>query len=68
MRTHKRKVWPLFLADGIVAVLALFVFDGVAAGVLSMVALLGVLGTSIYALAGEDVNDGAGGIAGGTGW
>jgi hypothetical protein len=49
-------------------VLALFVFDGVAGGVLSMVALLGVLGTSIYALAGEDVNDGAGGIAGGTGW
>jgi hypothetical protein len=68
MRTHKRKVWPLLMADGVVAVLALFVFDGVAAGVLSMVALLGVLGTSIYALAGEDVNDGAGGIAGGAGW
>jgi hypothetical protein len=68
MRTHNRKLWPFFLATGIVAVLGLLVVDGVAAGVLSLVGVLGLIGTGIYGLAGEDVNDGAGGIGGVGGW
>jgi len=68
MRTHSRKLWPLFLVSGVVAVLGLFVLDGVVAGVLSLVACVGLLGTAIYALAGEDVNDGAGGLGGLGGW
>ena len=42
--------------------------DGVAAGVVSFAALLGLLGASIYAVAGEEVRDGCGGIGGGTGF
>jgi hypothetical protein len=68
MRTHSRKIWPPFLAVALVAVLGLFVLDGVAAGVVSFVALLALIGASIYALAGERVQDGAGGIGGGTGY
>ncbi|MEZ0291834.1 MAG: hypothetical protein ACAH82_04805 [Solirubrobacteraceae bacterium] len=68
MRTHSRRVWPLFAADAVPAALALFVFDGVFAGVLAFVALLGLLGCAIYGLAGEKVQDGCGGIAGGTGY
>jgi hypothetical protein len=66
MRTHSRKTWPLFLGVAVLALLGLFVLHGVAAGVLLFVAYLGVLGTCIYALAGESVQDGCGGIAGGT--
>jgi hypothetical protein len=66
MRTHSRKTWPLFLADTVLAVLGLFVFHGIAAGVVLFVAFLAFIGTAIYALAGEKVQDGAGGIAGGT--
>jgi hypothetical protein len=66
MRTHSRRTWPLFLAVAVVAALALFVVHGVASGVLLFVAFIGLLGTCIYALAGEDVQDGCGGIAGGT--
>jgi len=68
MRTHSRKLWPLFLLSGVVAVLGLFVVDGVAAGVMTLVGVLGVLGTAIYGLAGEDVKDSAGGIGGLAGW
>jgi hypothetical protein len=66
MRTHSRKTWPLFLAVAVVAALGLFVLDGIAAGVVLLVALLGLIGVAIYALSGEDVKDGLGGIAGGT--
>ena len=66
MRTHSRKLWPLFLADAVLAMLGLFVLDGVAAGVVLFFTLLAVIGTAIYGLAGETVHDGAGGIAGGT--
>jgi len=66
VRTRSRKTWPPFLAVAVIALLGLFVFDGVAAGVLLFGALLGVIGASIYALAGEDVKDGCGGIGGGT--
>jgi hypothetical protein len=66
MRTHSRRLWPLVLADATLIVLGLVVLDGVAAGVVLLVALLAVIGTAIYGLAGEDVKDGAGGIAGGT--
>jgi hypothetical protein len=66
MRTHSRKTWPLFLADGVLAVLGLFVFHGTAAGVILFVTFFAVIGTAIYALAGEKVKDGLGGIGGGT--
>ena len=66
MRTHSRPTWPPFLAVAVIALLGLFVFHGVAAGVLLFCALIGVIGASIYALAGEDVKDGCGGIGGGT--
>ena len=66
MRTHSRKTWPLFLLVGLLALLGGFVLDGVAAGVVCFVAFIAVLGTSIYALAGEDVQDGCCGIGGGT--
>jgi hypothetical protein len=66
MRTHSRRICPPFLAVALLALLGIFVLDGVAAGVVSFIALLGLLGASIYALAGEDVRDGCGGIGGGT--
>jgi hypothetical protein len=66
MRTHSRKAWPPFVAVALLALFGLFVLDGVAAGVVCFAALIGVLGASIYALAGEDVQDGCGGIGGGT--
>jgi hypothetical protein len=66
MRTHSRRTWPLFLAVAVVGVLGLFVVHGVASGVLLFVALIALVGTCIYNLAGEDVQDGCGGIAGGT--
>jgi hypothetical protein len=68
MRTHSRRTWPLFLAVIVVALLGLFAVDGIAAGVLLFGTFLGLLGTCIYALAGEEVQDGCGGIAGGTGF
>jgi len=66
MRTHSRRTWPLFTAVAAVAALGLFVLHGVVAGVVLLLALLGVIGAAIYALAGEKVNDGCGGIGGGT--
>jgi hypothetical protein len=66
MRTHSRKIWPPFLAVALLALLGVFVLDGVVAGLVSFIALLGLLGVSMYALAGEDVQDGCGGIGGGT--
>jgi hypothetical protein len=66
MRTHSRKIWPPFLAVALLALLGVFVLDGVAAGAVSVIALLGLVAASIYALAGEDVQDGCGGIGGGT--
>jgi hypothetical protein len=64
MRTHNRRVWPLFTGVAILAVLGLFVIHGTAAGVVLFVDLLAFIGTCIYALAGEQVSDGAGGIGG----
>jgi hypothetical protein len=66
MRTHSRKLWPLFLADAVLAALGLFVLHGTVAGVVLFITLLAVIGTAIYGLAGERVQDGLGGIAGGT--
>ena len=68
MRTHSRKTWPAFAVAAILALLGLFVFDGVAAGVVMFVAMLGLIVASIYALAGENVSDGIGGIGGGAGF
>jgi hypothetical protein len=66
MQTHSRRLWPLWLADALLAAVGLFVLHGVASGVVCFVALVAIIGTGIYGLAGEKVNDGAGGIAGGT--
>ena len=66
MRTHSRRVWPLILADAALAAVGRFVLGGAVSGFALFVALLAVIGTAIYALAGEEVNDGAGGIGGGT--
>jgi hypothetical protein len=66
VRTHSRKTWPPFAIFALLAVLGVFVLDGVAAGVVSFAALIALLLASIYALSGEDVQDGAGGIGGGT--
>ena len=66
MRTHSRKNWPLFLADAVLAVLGLFVIHGTAAAVILFFTFFAVIGTAIYALAGETLNDGLGGIGGGT--
>ena len=68
MRTHSRRTWPLFLAVAVVDLLGVFVVDGIASGVLLFGGFIGLLGAGIYALAGEDVQDGCGGIAGGTGF
>jgi hypothetical protein len=45
-------------------VLGLFVIHGTAAAVVLLADLLAFMGACIYALAGEQVNDGAGGIGG----
>ncbi len=66
MRTHSRRLWPLWLVDAVLAAVGLLLLHGVASGVVCLVALLATIGTGIYGLAGEKVNDGAGGIAGGT--
>jgi hypothetical protein len=64
MRSHHRRSWPAFVIVAILAVLGLFVLDGIAAGVVLFVALFGFIGACIHALAGEKVNDGVGGIGG----
>lgn len=66
MRTHSRKIWPPFVAVALLGLLGGVVLHGIAAGVVSFVALIALLIASIYALAGEDVQDGCGGIGGGT--
>ncbi len=64
MRTHSRRTWPGFALVMLLSVVGLFVLDGPASGVVLLVALLGMIGVCIYALAGETVQDGAGGIGG----
>ena len=64
MRTHSRRSWPAFVPVVILAILGLFVLDGIAAGVVLFVALLAFIGACVYAVAGEKVNDGVGGIGG----
>ena len=66
MLTHSRNTWRPFLAFTVLAFIGVFVLDDVAASVVSFVALMVLLGACIYALAGEDVQDGCGGIGGGT--
>jgi hypothetical protein len=66
MRTHSRKTWPPFVAVAVLALLSGVVLRGTAAGVVSFLTLIALLLASIYALAGEDVQDGCGGIGGGT--
>jgi hypothetical protein len=64
MRALSHKTWPAFAAVAVLAVLGLFVLDGVAAGVVLFVALIGAILASINALRGEKVSDGVGGIGG----
>jgi hypothetical protein len=64
MRALSHKTWPVFAAVAVLAVLGLFVLDGVAAGVVLFVALIGAILASINALRGEKVSDGVGGIGG----
>lgn len=66
MRTHSRRTWPVFLGVAVLALLGLFILHGAAAGIVLFAALIGVIGAAIYALAGEKVQDGCGGIGGGT--
>jgi hypothetical protein len=54
------------VAVALLALLGGVVLEGVAAGLVSFVALIALLIASIYAVAGEDVQDGCGGIGGGT--
>jgi hypothetical protein len=68
MQAVTHRSWPPFVVVAVLAVLGLFVLDGVAAGVVLFIALLGLIGAAINALRGERVNDGLGGIGGGTGW
>jgi membrane associated rhomboid family serine protease len=64
MRTHHRRSWPLFVGVAILAVLGLFVLKGIASGVVLAGAIFAFIGACIYALAGEKVSDGVGGIGG----
>ncbi len=66
MRTHSRRSWPLLSAAALLGLLGGFVLHGVAGGVVCFVALIAILLAAIYALSGEDVQDGCGGIGGGT--
>ena len=64
MSKLSRKTWPPLAAVAVLAVLGLFVLNGVAAGVVLFLALLGVIGAAINGLRGEQPNDGPGGIGG----
>jgi hypothetical protein len=44
MRTHNRRVWPLFAGVAILAVLGLFVIHGTAAAVVLLADLLAFMG------------------------
>lgn len=64
MRTNHRRSWPAFAVVAVLAVLGLFVLHGVAAGIVLFVALVGFICACIYALKGEKVSDGVGGVGG----
>jgi hypothetical protein len=64
VRTHNRRLWPPFAAVVILALLGVFVLEGALAGFVCFVAMLAFIAACIYALAGEDPNDGVGGIGG----
>ena len=64
MRTHSRKTWPLFLTD-VILILVGAIVSGTPGAMILAAGVLGLLATAIYALAGEDVQDGLGGIGGG---
>lgn len=64
MRTQHHRTWPAFAAVAVLSLCGLFVLHGTAAGVVLLVAFLGFIVACIYALRGEDVRDGVGGIGG----
>ena len=61
MRTHSLRISPPFVAGALLARVGVFILDGV----VSLLGLIGLLGAAIYALAGEEVQDGCGGVGGG---
>lgn len=64
MRTHRRRIWLPFAVAATLVLVGLFAVEGPAAGAVLLVATLAFIGACIYALAGEKVSDGAGGIGG----
>jgi hypothetical protein len=64
MQTHSRKVWPLYTLVAVLAILGLFVLDGIAAGVDLFATLLLFIVAMILHVRGEKVYDGVGGIGG----
>ena len=69
MRPKRRHAWVGFAIFAVLAILGLFVLDGVAAGVTLFAALLEFIGACIYALRGEDPDSVAHGNKGGfAGW
>lgn len=64
MRTRRHRTWPAFAGVAALSAVGFFVLHGVAGGVVLFVALLGFILACIYALRGEDVRDGVGGIGG----
>jgi hypothetical protein len=68
MQTHSRHIWLPFAAVALLAIVGLFVLDGTAGALVLGVATLAFVAACIYALAGEKVHDGAGGIGGPFSW
>lgn len=64
MRTEHHRAWPAFAGVAALAAIGFFLLDGVARGVVGLVAFLAFIFACIYALRGENVNDGVGGIGG----
>jgi len=68
MQTHSRNIWPPFAAVAILAAVGLFLVHGTASGVVLAVTVFAFIAACIYALAGEKVRDGVGGIGGPFSW
>lgn len=53
MRTHSRRTRPAFALLAVIALVALLLLDGVAAGVALAIAVIGFIAAAIYAVSGE---------------
>ena len=54
MPSKRHRAWLGFALFAVLAILGVFVLDGVVAGVASFVAMLVLIGAAIYALRGQD--------------